>query len=256
MSTEKLYSAIFSEDDIKWQSIIYELIRSKKVDPWDIDLSKFSNEYLSTIRKLKELNFRVSGKVVLAAALMLKLKTNHLGLNDFILMTNEEDEYDGFDELDENEYMDPDEQKIIKLARHMKHNTKKKYLIEPKTVLPRKRKVTVLELMGALKKAIDVDKRRDRKRAKIDRRILEAEPEEIFNVKKDLINQKIKELHRHILKQFSEKKTNILFSSLLDKGDSKDKIEKFLPALHLANNGKISILQEKPFEDIYLEVHE
>ena len=41
MGTNKIYDAIFSEDDIKWQSIIYELIRSKKVDPWDIDLSKF-----------------------------------------------------------------------------------------------------------------------------------------------------------------------------------------------------------------------
>ena len=37
MGTEKIYSAIFSDDDIKWQSIIYELIRSKKIDPWDID---------------------------------------------------------------------------------------------------------------------------------------------------------------------------------------------------------------------------
>ena len=63
---------------IKWQSIIYELIRSKKVDPWDIDLSKFSEEYMSTISKLKSLNFRISGKVVLAAALMLKIKTKVL----------------------------------------------------------------------------------------------------------------------------------------------------------------------------------
>ena len=49
----KIYSAIFSDDDIKWQSIIYELIRSKKIDPWDIDLNKFSQEYLKTIENLK-----------------------------------------------------------------------------------------------------------------------------------------------------------------------------------------------------------
>ena len=91
MGTNKIYDAIFSEDDIKWQSIIYELIRSKKVDPWDIDLSKFSDEYLNTISNLKSLNFRISGKVVFAAALMLKIKTNHLGLDDFILLTNDEE---------------------------------------------------------------------------------------------------------------------------------------------------------------------
>ena len=82
MGTEKIYSAIFSDDDIKWQSIIYELIRSKKIDPWDIDLNKFSQEYLKTIENLKKLNFRISGKVVFAAAIMLKIKTKHLGLDD------------------------------------------------------------------------------------------------------------------------------------------------------------------------------
>ena len=64
MSQNELFSAILSEDDIKWQSIIYELIRSKKIDPWDIDIQKFANEYIETIKKLKRLNFRISGKVM------------------------------------------------------------------------------------------------------------------------------------------------------------------------------------------------
>ena len=56
-------------------------------------------------------------------------------------------------EYDEDVYIDPDEKKILNLARHIRHNTKNKYLIEPRTVRPRQRKVTVIELMSALKKA-------------------------------------------------------------------------------------------------------
>lgn len=251
METKKIYDAIFSEDDIKWQSIIYELIRNKKVDPWDIDLSKFSEEYLTTISKLKSLNFRISGKVVLAAALMLKIKTNHLGLDDFILLTNDDEAPIEEFEYDEDAYIDPDEKKIMNLARHIRHNTKKKYLIEPRTVRPRQRKVTVIELMSALKKAIEVDKRRERKRVAVEKIII---PEEIFEAKKDLLPEQIETLNKKLLELFGKTKAKILFDHLLENGDEINRVQTFLPILHLANNGKLSIHQEKPFEKIYLEV--
>jgi len=252
MGTNKIYDAIFSEDDIKWQSIIYELIRNKKVDPWDIDLSKFSEEYLNTISKLKSLNFRISGKVVFAAALMLKIKTNHLGLDDFILLTNDEEEMQIEEfEYDEDHYIDPAEEKIMNLARHIKHNTKKKYLIEPRTVQPRQRKVTVIELMSALKKAIEVDKRREKRRVRIEKVIT---PEEIFVSKKDLLTDRIKIVNTRLLELFEKNKAKILFGELLDKGDETDRVQNFLPVLHLANTGKLNIHQEKPFDKIYLEV--
>ena len=251
MGTKKIYDAIFSENNIKWQSIIYELIRSKKVDPWDIDLSKFSEEYMSTISKLKSLNFRISGKVVLAAALMLKIKTNHLGLDDFILLTNDDEEPIEEFEYDEDVYIDPDEKRILNLARHIRHNTKNKYLIEPRTVRPRQRKVTVIELMSALKKAIEVDKRRERKRVAVEKNII---PEEIFEAKNNLLPEQIETLNKKILELFEKTKTKILFDHLLEKGDEFDRVQTFLPILHLANNGKLSIHQERPFEKIYLEV--
>ena len=254
MATDKLYSAIFSEDDIKWQSIIYELIRTKKIDPWDIDIENFSNEYMQTIRKLKELNFRVSGKVVLAAALLLKIKTRHLGLDDFIMLTNEDDEYEA---LDEEEFVDPDEQKILNLAKHIRHNTKKKYLIEPKTILPRQRKVTVIELMGALKKAIEVDKRRVVRRARVAKNIVSAIPDDkIFEAKRDMIRDRISSAHKMILELFGKRGVHVDFDDLLDNSEPVEKVGKFLPVLHLANHGKIAIHQDKPFEKMYLEVRD
>ena len=257
MSQSELFGAILSEDDIKWQSIIYELIRSKKIDPWDIDIQKFADEYIGTIEKLKRLNFRISGKVILAAALLLKIKTRHLGLDDFIMLTSDDD--DGFEEgdfeIDEDEYMDPDEAKIMKLSNHIRHNTKKKYLIQHKTVTPRSRKVTVMELMGALKKAIEVDRRREVRRTNVeDFEDVTIEPDKIFEAKKERITDKINKIHSDVLKLYKQTNSNVDFDELVGEVNHKDRVGMFLPVLHLANHGKINLLQEKSFDKIMLEV--
>jgi|TARA_Y100000310_G_C20553674_1_gene749430 segregation and condensation protein A len=257
MSQSELFGAILSDEDIKWQSIIYELIRSKKIDPWDIDIQKFANEYIGTIEKLKRLNFRISGKVILAAALLLKIKTRHLGLDDFIMLTSEDE--DGFEEgdfeLDEDEYMDPDEEKIMKLSKHIRHNTKKKYLIEHKTVTPRSRKVTVMELMGALKKAIEVDRRRETRRARVeDFEDVTIEPDQIFEVKKEKITDRMSKIHNDVLDLYKQTNTAIDFDELVGAVNHKERVGVFLPVLHLANHGKINLLQEKSFDKIMLEV--
>ena len=257
MSQNELFSAILSEDDIKWQSIIYELIRSKKIDPWDIDIQKFANEYIETIKKLKRLNFRISGKVILSAALLLKIKTRHLGLDDFIMLTN--DDEDNFEERDfefgEGEYVDPEEAKIMKLSNHIRHNTKKKYLIQHKTVTPRSRKVTVMELMGALKKAIEVDRRRETRRAMVeDFEDVTIEPDQIFEAKKEKISDRINRIHDEILNMYGKTNSHVDFDELVGDTDYKEKISIFLPLLHLANHGKVNIIQERSFDKILLEV--
>ena len=42
--------------------------------------------------------------------------------------------------------------------------------------------------------------------------------------------------------------------SLLKKNFSDERVEKFLPILHIANGGEIRIHQEKPFSELLLEV--
>lgn len=159
-SHEQITNILMDEENIRWQSLIYELVRSGKVDPWDIDLTRFANEYLAMIQKLKQLNFRLSGKVVLAAAILLKLKTNQLGLQELIGMLEEPAPEEILPE--DEQFVDEDEEKLIKLANHIEHNQKKTFMIEPKLDAPKTRKVTVFELMNALKKAMDVDDRRQK----------------------------------------------------------------------------------------------
>jgi len=245
-----IFNIVFDEDDVKWQSIIYQLVRSGKVNPWDVDISKFTNEYMQIIDKLKQMNFRVSGKVVLAAAILLKLKTQHLGLNEFILLTEDPEE-----ELEhsEDEYMDPDEEKLIKLAKHIKDVKKKRYDIEPKLIGPRRRKVTVFELVGALKKALEVDERRTTKKVKFE----QDTPKKEYEVKKNDILLKIRDVYKRLRLEVGKSTGSIVpFDKLVPTQGKKETIWTFIPLLHLASSSKVWLHQNESFGNINVEIIE
>ena len=76
---DRIFSILLSKaDEVTWQSIIYELVKTEQMDPWDIDVSVLTQKYIDMLRGLKEHDFRVSGKVLLAAAILLKMKSNKL----------------------------------------------------------------------------------------------------------------------------------------------------------------------------------
>ena len=75
---KQIFELLFDKDEITWQSIINELISTRQIDAWNVDISLLTKKYIDTIKKLKELDFRVSGKVLLAAAILLKIKSNKL----------------------------------------------------------------------------------------------------------------------------------------------------------------------------------
>jgi len=69
---EKLVDIIVEKDEITWKDIIYDLVKSDQMDPWDIDIAKLTKLFIDKLKNLKKFNFKVSGKAVLAAALLLK----------------------------------------------------------------------------------------------------------------------------------------------------------------------------------------
>ena len=74
---DQIHELIFS-NKLSWQAIIYDLINTEQLDPWDINLSLLANKYLEKIRILEESNFFISSKVLLAAALLLRMKSEIL----------------------------------------------------------------------------------------------------------------------------------------------------------------------------------
>src|SRR3989344_2953862 len=78
ISPNQFYDVITSRKP-DWQSIIYELIATDKLDPWDIDIVILTRRYFEKIAELDdEPDFYVSSRVLLAAALLLRIKSEFL----------------------------------------------------------------------------------------------------------------------------------------------------------------------------------
>ncbi len=236
--TNEIYDMILQGDDVKWQAIIYDLVRAGRVDPWDLDVSVLAKEYLRVLRELKQHNFRLSGKVVLAAAILLKMKTERLGVEQLLALQNPDDYAE---ELPENDLIDLEEEKHFKKAS-----------LSARIPGVRRRKVTVFELIDALKKALEVDQRREQKQ--MDMAEL-RKPREI-TVKKSDIFAKIETLWGKI-KSFVSKfnRNSVTFSEILPSKEKKDIIWTLLPLLHLAQHQKIELRQEEAFKEIFIDLN-
>mgnify|MGYP001615344817 CR=1 FL=1 len=228
---DKLYEMLINEDEITWQSIIYELIKTEQMDPWDINISLLSKRYLETIKELQEHNFFISGKVVLAASILLKIKSyklvnENIAQFDNLLFQKEEDLLS--DEEDPLDFIG--EQKIPPLL--------------VKTPQARKRKVNVNDLIEALQRALEVDERRNIRRR--DERVLREIDLPKYKID---ISSLIKNLYIKI-KDFFQKHPTVTFTQLLPSEKKEDKIYTFIPLLHLAAQNKVNLEQETPFGEI------
>src|SRR3989344_3373353 len=92
---QEILDLVLKEEEVSWKTIIFDLVKSEQMNPWDIDISLLTQKYLEVIKKLKEHDLKISGKVLLAAAILLKIKSTHLIDKDifqFDALLNQEEE--------------------------------------------------------------------------------------------------------------------------------------------------------------------
>ena len=228
---EKLFDVIYSKNEVTWQSLLYELVKTEEMDPWDINISLLAKKYIDTIKKMKDLDLRISGKMLLASAILLKIKSNRLlneDLSEFDkLLTESEDEL--LAEIEDGEYRPSEEINKVPLI--------------PRTPQPRKRKVSVYDLVGALEKALEVKRRR----------VLNSIPPMNLEVPKKTrdITEVIRDVYGKIKSLFYRNSNSaVKFSQLVTTNTKEDKVFTFVPLLHLTNQRKIDLEQEEHFGDI------
>jgi chromatin segregation and condensation protein Rec8/ScpA/Scc1 (kleisin family) len=110
-----------------WKEFLIDLVQTKQMDPWDIDISAVAEAYLERVRELQSLDLRVPANVILACALMLRYKAETISFADPI-----EEEYYEEPALIDEELPD--------------------LLYRPN--LPRRRGVTLEELITAVEKVM------------------------------------------------------------------------------------------------------
>jgi segregation and condensation protein A len=236
---DRILDLLFEEDEITWQSILFNLVTKEEMDPWDVNITHLSKRFFEMVKKLKDMDFRVPGKVILAAALLLRIKSSKLVDEDLLeldqlIASTEQEEYEDlmmdFGEIpDQGIFEEEEEPKLI-----------------PRTPQPRKRKVSIYDLVDALEKALEVR----------ERRIKRAPP--VKNIKmpdKGVdIGTIITEVFKKITNFFANNNKKLTFSQLIPDETRDGKIYTFIPLLHLTNQRRIDLWQKKHFGEIEVEL--
>lgn len=235
---DKVFQLLFEEDEITWQNILYNLVTKENMDPWDVNISTLSKKFMDMLKQLKDMDFNLPGKVVLAAALLLRLKSSKLVDEEILeldrLIASTEEIEDADDLIDYEEA----------LPGNLIGEEKPKLI--PRTPQPRKRKVSIYDLVDALEKALEVRKRRVTRSIPPQNIVL---PEKTVNMGMVMgtLFKKIKEL-------FSLGNKRLTFQQLIPSESKEDKVSTFVPLLHLINQRKINVYQQQHFGEIEIEL--
>lgn len=232
INQEQFFSLI-SSNELSWQSIIYDLIKTEQLDPWDINLGVLAEKYVQTIQQIEEADFFISSKILLACSLLLRLKSEILinsyiqDLNDALYGRKDEKRYElERIEIDENDLP----------------------ILSPRTPMARHKKVTLKELLTALDHAMNTESRRIKKEIKsrqARKHILMVMPRDNFVP----LKIRVKSIFG-IVKNHLNDNDHMKFHHMAE--SKEEQLAAFVPVLHLSNDGKIFLRQEGHFRDIHI----
>ncbi len=224
MYEDRLLELIIS-DKITWEGLIRDIVKEESINPWEINLVVLVSKYVALVKKSGSVDLRSFGKFILTITILLRMKS------DLLLAEKIEDE----------EY-----RKLISgIDLNVLFTDLEGFELYARVPPVRYRKVTVEDLVEALKKAFEVAERRKRRRAKskVD-----------LNIARINLMQKIEEMYRRVNDFFLKiGRDFITFSELVPSRERVDIIWTFIPLLYLDNEGKVNLRQDIPFGEIYVE---
>ena len=227
MEEQNLLEMILKEES--WEELIYNIVSYESLDPWDIDIIKLTDSFLQYIEGIRILDFRIPAKVVLVAAILLKLKS------DIISPLK----------IEGTEYY-PEDMKMLNEYEQIKLELENMEL-KPPMERRVKRKVTIDELIDALKKAMRVKQKKDTIRRKLGKRIRAEIGEE------EDIELRIKTLMSDIDLLLTKLKADkVMFSKIIDKWERDEIVRYFMPLLYLSSRGKVNTEQKEFFKEIFI----
>lgn len=203
----------------EWEEVLFSL--TQDMDPWDIDLIELSKRFMVHIKKTSEMDLRIPGKILLAAAVIYRMKTDCL------------------EESREEEISD-------EIIAEERFNVNFEGLIIPPLTIPLIRKprraVSLDELVRALNKAMKI---RNRREATL-----------LFQVQLhgEDITEKIEELFKKIC-SLLEKYELLRFSEFTKEANKGEKLKTFILLLHLSNQERVHCSQQEMFGEIFVRLN-
>lgn len=208
---------------------------TEDMDPWNLDIVKLADRYKSYIDRMERFDLEVPGRVVLAAAILLRMKAEVLRADE------EEPVAEEFVAFDEELYEEPEDEDQLRIPEAVPTPPVKK---------KGKRKVTLDELTDALSKAMDIKEKRSR------RQEVRPEAEDYgIEVAEEDITDRLHAMYTN-LKSAINGGGAVAFSALVDREDREETIEKFVNLMHLETEERVQCYQEEWLGEIEIEVLE
>ncbi|MDD4251165.1 MAG: ScpA family protein [Candidatus ainarchaeum sp.] len=223
---ERDYSKIDLVDLIEqpaWKSILIDLVKSNKMDPWDIDVSLLTEKYIDKINNLESSSLRVPANAILACAILVKTKSRYLKLSSI-----EEDDI----ELGENSTL-VNENLFIEIPD----------LVASRSM--RDGRISLDELVQSIEGIIQ----NTTPSKKYNKPVLRMD----FDFNTTSIEERLEEVF-NLVKQSVDSQGLVMFKSLLNDNQTDTIVDTFLPILFLMNSGKLLAYQEEFFGDIFVKL--
>ena len=217
INDDKLIRTIVAGRD--WQEILSAIIIEEDMDPLNIDISRLSGSFMNYMLKMKEFDFRIPGRFVLIASILLRMKTETMLEEE---LKKEEIVGEDIPPLDITGVPD----------------------LHPPMSRKSTRKVTLTELISALNKAFEFREKKEVRKFNLVNRV-----EKLIEPEED-IESRIKRVMTRIVSRGDE----MVFRDLVPDWNRKDIVDIFLPILYLSNRGEIRCEQEEMFADIKIRL--
>ena len=215
-----------------WEGILQRL--TVDMDPWNIDIVELAHRYRDYVDALRELQFEISGRMVLTCSVLLRMQS------DDLLAAARPTDRDGLiDELEEV---------IEEEAAQWEAPEEPDEFSLPLFRSPR-RQVTIFDLGRALAAAMKVSFRRGKRHAT---RVEEEEEDNLFDdfmLGGEDFGQRLHSLFTKIKNLLTGHRV-ISFFRLLERGDKDERISYFFEVLHLMAQGEITCQQKEFLGDI------
>lgn len=209
-----------------WREMLLDLVATKRLDPWNIDIVEVASGYIERIRKMEMLDLRVPANLILAAAILIRFKSDALRFEEETQV------------VEEQTYVEEDA------------GTEVIPVLELKARIPPKRMVTLDELLLAMERVFDDQRKREEHAQKI-------EIPSVINIQLPEFNieERMEDVYQRVVGQ-KDSEGLATFSSILKERTALEIITTLLPMLHLVQDGRLSIFQEQFFGEIFIRVKE
>ncbi len=215
-----------------WEQILNQVIAWEGMDPWDLDLKKLSETFMKYLSRMDELDFAIPAKYIIIAAVLLRMKSDHLHFLE-ILDGQETPEIADFDPLD----MDLED-----------NGNGHKFEVNPITSPPKRfarRRVMIDDLVLALRRVMKTQEKRVTRHKRLADKI---------KINQEDVNKRITGLYQRIsalLKGMKDEEVE--FSKIVPKWNRENIVKTFSPLMYLENQKKVECRQEEMFKEIFIK---